>query len=332
MAGVTTPELAAAVTEAGGLGVLAFAAIDVPRMREEMRRARELTSGALGVNLFANPAPDDDDRRAQAASDAIAPLYRELGLEGPPSLSRVGPGFDAERLELVLELGPELASFHFGLPPAEAIARMRARGITVATTATTVAEALAAEEGGADVIIAQGGEAGGHRGTLDPGIEAVGTLALVPQIVDAVTCPVLAAGGIADGRGLAALLALGAVAAQIGTAFIPCPESGVEDDYRRAVLSTAAEDTVMTRAFSGRPARARRNRLITTVGEDAVAAFPIQRQLSGPLAKGGPEYRAFWMGQAAALSKEEPAGVVLDRIVGEARSVALNVADRWRDP
>lgn len=328
MAGVTTPELAAAATEAGGLGVLAFAAIEISSMRDEMRRARELTSGPLGVNLFAHPAPDEDDARERAAATAIEPLYRELGVDGPPALTRPGPAFDAERLELVLQLDPEFASFHFGLPPEGAMARLQAQGVTVATTATTVAEAVLAQEAGADVIIAQGREAGGHQGMLDPDRETIGTIALVPQIVDAVSCPVLAAGGIADGRGLAAALALGAVAAQIGTAFIPCPESAVDDDYRRAVRSTAAEDTVMTRALSGRPARARRNRLIAEVGEDAVAPFPIQRQLSGPLAKGGPEYRAFWMGQAATLAREESAGEVVERIVAEAGPVADRVADR----
>ncbi len=330
MAGVTTPELAAAVTNAGGLGVLAFATLAVDAMVGEMECARALTDGPVGVNLFASPAPERNEAGEHAASAAIAPLYEELDVPGPPPVERPGPGFDDERLALLLDLRPEVASFHFGLPPAGDVERLRARGVTVATTATTVAEAVAAASAGADVIIAQGGEAGGHRGTLDPRTEPIGTLALVPQVVDAVDVPVVAAGGIADGRGVAAALALGAVAAQVGTAFIACPESSVDDEYRRAVRSTAGEDTVVTRAFSGRPARGRRNRLIDVVdAAGVVAPFPTQRQLSGPLSGGGAEYRALWMGQAAPLARAEPAAQVVERLANEARSVALGLSGRW---
>jgi nitronate monooxygenase len=331
MAGVTTPELAAAVTEAGGLGVLAFATIEVEKMRDEMARARQISPGPIGVNFFANAAPEPDVGRERGAAAAIAPLYRELGLDSLPTPVRPGPGFDEGRFELLLELDPDLVSFHFGLPSSEVVERLAAKGTTVATTATNISEARAAESAGADVVIAQGAEAGGHRGTLDPESEPIGTLALVPQVADAVSVPVLAAGGIGDGRGLAAALSLGAAAAQIGTAFIPCSESAADDVYRRAVLSTAGEDTTMTSSFSGRPARGRSNRLTSVLEGAEVAPFPVQRQLSGPLAKGGLEYRALWMGQAGSLARAEPAAAIVERIVCQAQGVARGVADRWRE-
>jgi nitronate monooxygenase len=229
---------------------------------------------------------------------------------------------------LVLDLRPQVVSFHFGLPPADAMKRIKQTGAVALSSATTVGEARKLEAEGADAIIAQGFEAGGHRGTFTQGNGAglVGTMALVPQVVDAVGAPVIAAGGIADGRGIAAAFALGASGVQIGTAFLGCPEAVVPAVHRDALNSAADEDTRLTKVFTGRSARALQNRLIDDMGDMEALEFPAQLSLTRPLFQANSEAarRAFlplWAGQAAPLVRDLPAAALIETLVAEVRTV-----------
>ena len=326
MASAATPALAAAVSEAGGLGALGSSILPAGELRSQTAELRQRTERPFQLNFFCHPEPEIGAEAAAAARERFAGIYGELGLGEPPEPSVPPIGFDEQRLAALLELRPPVASFHFGLPEPAALAELRGAGIVVLGSATTVAEATWLEERGADAVVAQGAEAGGHRGSFlvegDDG--PVGTLALVPQVVDAVGVPVIAAGGIADGRGLAAALALGAGAAQIGTAFLPCPESGIAPVYREALRQARAEATTITRAFSGRPARALRNRVTDEL--EGVLPYPAQMSLTGPLREVEPDgdpgaFHPMWSGQGAALALEAPAAEVVVSIAGGAERV-----------
>ncbi|MGH2805020.1 MAG: NAD(P)H-dependent flavin oxidoreductase, partial [Thermoleophilaceae bacterium] len=289
MASAATPALAAAVSEAGGLGALGSAILDPDELRRQTAELRASTQRPFQLNFFCHPRPRIAAEEAAAARDHFAPLYGELGLGEPPRPSAPPIDFGDDALAALLELRPPVVSFHFGLPEPDALAAIREAGMRVLASATTVAEATWLEERGVDAVVAQGAEAGGHRGSFlvegDDG--PVGTLALVPQVADAVGVAVIAAGGIADGRGLAAALALGAAAAQIGTAFLPCPESGISPAHRAALEHARAEATTITRSFSGRPARALRNRVTEEV--EAVLPYPAQMSLTAPLRQAAPD-------------------------------------------
>jgi nitronate monooxygenase len=333
MAAAATPQLAAAVSAAGGLGALGSAVLTADELREQAAEVRSATDAPFNLNFFCHASAEPTAELAERARERVAPLYAERGLGEPPDVDDDDPTrFDAARLEAVLDIRPAVVSFHFGLPDASAVAAIRDSGIRVIATATTVAEAVWLEQLGIDAVIAQGAEAGGHRGSfLVPGDDGpVGTLALVPQVVDAVAAPVVAAGGIADGRGLAAALALGAGAAQIGTGFLVCPEAGIHPAHRAAVLATAAEATTITRAFSGRPARAVHNRVSEALAGEELLPFPLQRSLTGPLAEGTDPERvlAMWLGQAAPLASERPAAEVVEALVAEAERRLAELSPR----
>ncbi len=321
MARMATPELAAAVSAAGGLGGLGSAVLDVAELREQATAVRASTDRPFQLNFFCHEPPRVDAAAAAAARAAIAPLYEELGLGDPPEPSTPPFAFDEQRLEALLEIRPAVVSFHFGLPGGDALAACREAGITILASATTVAEARDLEQRGVDAVVAQGGEAGGHRGSyLVEGDDGpVGTLALVPQVVDAVSVPVVAAGGIADGRGLAAALALGAGGAQVGTAFLACPESATPALYRAALRAADAERTTITRAYSGRPARVLRNRGTEEVTEPL--PYPAQMSLTAALREAGADPADFFpmfAGQGALLARAVPAAEVVATIVAEA--------------
>jgi nitronate monooxygenase len=327
MAGLTTPALVAAVSVAGGLGSLGAAALGPDELVGQAQEIRDLTDGPFNLNFFCHPAPTLDAAAAGRARERLAPQYAELGLGDPPAPFVPPLAFDAARLEAVTRIRPAVASFHFGLPDRAAVDALHDAGCRILSSATTVAEAEDLVARGADVVIAQGAEAGGHRGSFlvagDDG--PVGTLALVPQIVDAVDVPVIAAGGIGDGRGLAAALALGAAGAQLGTAFLACPEAAVHPLHRAALRSARADETTITRAFSGRPARALRNRAVEEAGDDPLE-FPAQFSMTAPLGlaaarRGSDDFLALWAGQAAPLAVELPAAELVARIVGEAERV-----------
>jgi nitronate monooxygenase len=328
MASAATPALVAAVSEAGGLGALGSALLTPDELRSQAAEVRERTDRPFQLNFFCHEPPELGADVAARAREYFAPLYDELGLGDPPEPGTPAIHFDEARLEALLDIRPPAVSFHFGLPSRDALAAVRDAGLTVLASATTVAEAEHLEEHGVDAVIAQGAEAGGHRGSflVDGDDGPVGTLALVPQVVDAVGVPVIAAGGIADGRGLAAALALGAGAAQIGTAFLVCPESGISPSYREALLGARADGTVVTRSVSGRPARALKNRLTTELS--GVLPYPAQLSLVGPLRDSGAQdadFQPMWSGQGAALAREAPAAEVVSTISGDAERIVGSV-------
>lgn len=329
MAGATTAALAAAVHAAGGLGSLGCGVQEPEASRAQIAEARRLGAVPLHVNFFchAEPPAAADTRRMEAL---LKPLFEACDLDGPPGPSLPWQSFGPDHLAVVEALRPEVVSFHFGLPEPAMVEAVRATGAMVWSSATTVGEARWLERHGVDAVIAQGAEAGGHRGTFlgaDPSHQA-GTLALVPQVVDAVRVPVIAAGGIADGRGVAAAMALGASAVQIGTAFLCCPEARVHPAHQAALAAAQDDATRITTVLTGRPARALRNRLTETLraGEQAALPYPLQASLTMPLreaegADGPAATLAMWSGQAAALGRAMPAGELVRQLAVECESV-----------
>ena len=288
MAGSVSSEMVVAVSEAGGLGSLPCAMLNAEQIRTELGIIRQRTARPINVNFFCHAPPQRDARREAAWKERLAPYYAELGIDpdAQPSGSARAP-FDDAMCDAVLEFRPEVVSFHFGLPDQRLLRRVKESGAKVLSSATSVAEARALEAQGCDAIIAQGYEAGGHRGMFltDDIASQAGTMALVPQVVDAVGVPVIAAGGIADGRGIVAALALGASAVQIGTAYLFCPEAKVGAAHRAALKSANESATVLTNVFTGRPARGIVNRIVREVGpmsQDA-PAFPLAATGVGPL-------------------------------------------------
>ena len=321
MAGFSTVSLAAAVCDAGGLGSVACAMMQPRTVAETIREFRGLTDKPLNVNFFCHLPANADEENEKSWHHRLLPYYLELGIDHQPRPSRsdIAP-FGELMCQVIESCRPEVVSFHFGLPDQALVGRVKAAGCRVISSATTVEEARWLEARGVDAIIAQGYEAGGHRATFLTGrfsdtiASQPGTMALVPQIVDAVRVPVVAAGGIADGRGVAAAFALGAAAVQIGTAYLLCPEAATPSLHRYALRQAREDATVLTNVFSGRTARALTNRLVLEVGPiaDSVPDFPLPvGELIGLRAeaesRGCSDFSPLWSGQSAALSKEIPA-------------------------
>jgi nitronate monooxygenase len=332
MAGFGTVELAASVCEAGGLGSIGCATMQPQLAASAIQALRALTSLPVNVNFFCHDQAKVDAGREQAWHDRLSPYYRELGIEHEPPPSRVdiAPFGDA-MCAVVEDARPEVVSFHFGLPDPALLARVKATGCRVMSSATTVEEALWLEARGVDAIIAQGCEAGGHRGIflaadLNSAIASQpGTFALVPQIADAVSVPVVAAGGIADGRGIAAAFALGAAGAQIGTGYLLCPEAATPSLHRDALRHARGDATMLTNVFTGRPARALVNRLALEVGPVSNAApdFPLpigelQRLRAKAEQHGSRDFTPLWSGQAAPLGREMPAKALTVKLAQDA--------------
>lgn len=329
MSGIATPDLAAAVSNAGALGSLGCGILPGAAIREQLTATQRATNRPINVNFFAHLVPPRNDEAAQHMRDRLHGYYDEVGIRPVPEPDEPFPTFDQERLDIVLELRPKVVSFHFGLPDTKIVQQLKEAGCALLCSATTVSEARQLEAAGVDAIIAQGYEAGGHRGTFtgDPAIGTVGTMALVPQIVDAVRVPVIAAGGIFDGRGIAASFALGASGVQIGTAFLACPEANVQPVYRAALRSATDESTSVTRCFTGRPARVVRNRFTMEMAgeEDTALEFPLQASLVLPLSMAADEssradFLPIWAGQGVAKSREMPAAALVEKLVAEAGS------------
>lgn len=328
MAGPGTAELAIAVAEAGGLGALPCAMLTPEQIRKDLGVIRQRTAKPINLNFFTHTPPQPDPAREARWKARLAPYYAELGVDPTkPVPAVVRTPFDETGCAIVEEFKPEIVSFHFGLPAPPLLARVRAIGCKVIASATTAAEARWLAERGCDAVIAQGAEAGGHRGMFlsDDVSSQAGTFALVPQVVDAVKVPVIAAGGIADARGIAAAFALGAAAVQIGTAYLFCPEATVPPLHRQALRTARDDGTALTNLFTGRPARGLVNRLMREVGPlsaDA-PAFPLAGGALAPLkaaaeAKGAADFTALWSGQAAALGRELPAGDLTRQLAREA--------------
>ena len=331
MAGASTPALAAAVSNAGGLGSLGCAMQSPEAFRAEIGSTRKATNRPIHVNFFAHKTPKPDKEKEARATALLAPYYAELGLgEVPPAKATHFP-FDAAMLEAVLEVRPQIVSFHFGLPEEKLVRAVKDAGIVLLCSATSVREAIDLENRSVDAVIAQGWEAGGHRGTYLGSFEGArtGTMSLVPQVVGAVSVPVIAAGGIADGCGIAAAFALGASGVQMGTAFLTCEEAGISDIHKEILLTAHDDDTRVTKAFSGRPARGIVNRYIEdmTPHEDGLPDFPLVNTMTGPLRKASAEkdkgdFVALWSGQSVGLNRAMPATDLFEALVEEAR-VAL---------
>jgi len=332
MAGVQGSALAIGVSNAGGLGSLPCALLGLDDIRGEVAAIRARTSRPFNVNFFCHPQPEPDGAREQAWMAALEPYYRELGVDPPPG--EFGPprlSFDAARADLVEELRLPVVSFHFGLPAPELVARVKQSGATILSSATTVEEARWLEARGVDAVIAQGVEAGGHRGmflTSDLTTQT-GTLALVPQIVAAVRVPVIAAGGIADAAGVAAALALGAAGVQVGTAYLLCPEAATSAVHRAALAGEAARHTALANVFTGRPARAIVNRLMRDLGalSDLAPAFPLAAAAVAPLRaaaerQGRGDFSSLWCGQNASGCREVQAAVLTRELAGSSRGPA----------
>jgi nitronate monooxygenase len=318
MAGVQTSALAVAVSNAGGLGSLPCAMLGVDAMREELAAIKAQTSKPYNVNFFCHAPPVSSAEREAVWRTALAPYCKEFGID--PSSIPTGPGrlpFSEEAADALEAFKPPIVSFHFGLPSPELLARVKSWGAKVVSSATTVDEARWLEAHGADAIIAQGVEAGGHRGMFlsDDLTTQVGTLALVPQVVGAVKVPVIAAGGIADAKGVRAAMALGAAGVQVGTAYLLCPEATTSAIHRAALGSEAARHTALTNLFTGRPARGIVNRVMRELGPMSTAppAFPLAVSAIAPLrakaeGQGSGDFSPLWSGQNASGCREIPAG------------------------
>ncbi len=330
MAGAQGSAMAAAVCQAGGLGSLPCAMLDMDKARAEIAiiRQRQRAAGPLNLNFFTHEPATPDPAANRGWREALRPFYVEKGLDPDaemPSVNRAP--FDASMCSMVEEVKPEVVSFHFGLPAADLLERVKAAGCIVISSATSAKEARWLAERGVDAIIAQGYEAGGHRGIFlsDDISSQAGTMALVPQVVDAVDLPVIAAGGITDGRGIAAAFALGASAVQIGTAYLFTPEATITDMHRRALANASDDGTALTNLFTGRPARGLFNRVMREIGpmSDKTPPFPTAGGTLAPLkavaeAEGTADFSSLWSGQAASLGREMDAGQLTRTLANEA--------------
>jgi nitronate monooxygenase len=317
MAGVQGSALAVAVSSAGGLGSLPAAMLGPDALRKELAAIRAQTTKPFNVNFFCHTQPEPDAEQEARWRALLLPYFAELGID--PSAIPTGPGrlpFSDETADVLDELRPAVVSFHFGLPSEALLTRVRRWGTKILSSATTVDEARWLEARGVDAVIAQGIEAGGHRGSFlsDDLSVQLGTFALVPQIVDAVNIPVVAAGGIADARGVAAAMVLGAAGVQVGTAYLLCPEATTSTGHRAALESDAARTTALTNLFTGRPARGIVNRLMRELGpiSGAVPAFPLATSAVAPLrakaeSQGSGDFSPLWAGQNASGCRKVPA-------------------------
>ncbi|WP_298399084.1 nitronate monooxygenase [Sphingobium sp.] len=328
MAGVSTPEMAAAVSNAGALGSIAVGAIDADAARAMIMAVQARTDQPFNVNLFVHPPAHARPKVERDWVEALRPLFAAYGAQPPAALREIYRSFAADdaMLAVLAETRPAVVSFHFGLPDAARIAMLKQAGCLLLATATCLDEALAAREAGIDAVVAQGHEAGGHRGMFDPDAPdaCLGTLALTRLLVERSGLPVIAAGGIMDGQGVRAALNLGAVAAQLGTAFIACPESSADDAYRAALFSPAAHHTTITSVISGRPARCLPNSFTAweASNEAEIPDYPIAYDAGKALnqaakAMGEDGYGAQWAGQGAPLARSLPAAELIAALVAE---------------
>ncbi|HVH44884.1 MAG TPA: nitronate monooxygenase [Labilithrix sp.] len=337
MAGAHDHALAVAVAEAGALGSLPCAMLTVDGIRAEVAAFRSHTSKPLNLNFFCHVPPAPDPGKTARWLELLRPYYDELAVD--PSAPQTGPArapFGEAQCAVVEELRPAIVSFHFGLPERGLVERVRRAGAKIVGCATTVAEARSLEANGCDAIIAQGAEAGGHRGMfLSDDVSAqVGTFALVPQVASAVKVPVIAAGGVTDARGIAAAFALGAAGVQIGTAYLRCPEARISPIHRAALAAGRDDATRITNVFTGRPARGFETRLVRELGplNEAAPPFPTATAPLLPLRakaeeRGSSDFSPLWAGQASALAREATAGDLTRALAAETRALMRALAE-----
>ncbi|KEX91798.1 2-nitropropane dioxygenase [Pseudomonas putida] len=330
MVGVSTPRLAAAVSNAGGLGSIGIGASNVEQARALLRETAAHTDKPFNVNVFCHQPAVRDTLRESRWLQFLAGFFAEFGAETPVSLREIYTSFveDADMLQMLLEEKPAVVSFHFGLPPQPAIDALKAAGILLLCSVTSLAEALAAQDAGVHALVAQGYEAGGHRGVFDPRQDLqMGTCALVRVLVDACRLPLIAAGGIMDGAGINAVMRLGASAAQLGTAFILCPESSANGAYREALKGPRAHQTHVTSVISGRPARGMVNRNFTSLEGAGIEMpdYPLTYDANKALnaaaaARANSDFAVQWAGQGAPLARELPAAALVKLLAAEMQS------------
>ncbi|RON24367.1 2-nitropropane dioxygenase [Pseudomonas brassicacearum] len=329
MAGANGSAMVIAASSAGGLGSMPAALLSIEQLREELKTIRQHSQRPFNINYFCHQPPAPDEQRARDWKNLLEPYYRELGadFDAPTPVSNRAP-FDVAACEVVEEFRPEVVSFHFGLPEEALLDRVKATGAKILSSATTVEEAVWLEQRGCDAIIAMGYEAGGHRGMFlsDDLSSQVGTFALVPQIVDAVKVPVIAAGGISDARGVAAAFLLGASAVQVGTAYLFTPEAKVSASHYKALRTAKESETAVTNLFTGRPARGILNRVMREIGpiSDKAPKFPLAGGALMPLrAKDEADFSNLWAGQAFRLSAEMTTAELTRRLADEALAKLL---------
>ncbi len=327
--GMTTPQLISEVSNNGGLGNMGAGYMHPDEIREEIRQVRSLTDKPFGVNLF---VPDLEisleANEIKRVADLLERYRSEMGMREKPSLPKKDYGsLYKKQLEVVLEERVQVCSFTFGIPDSTIIRQLKEHGAVIIGTATNVKEAMEWERAGADLIVAQGSEAGGHRGTFhteESGL--VGSMSLIPQVADAVGCPVIAAGGIMDARGIAAARMLGAAGVQLGTAFLTCRESGANPLYKAALLNAAEEQTALTKAFSGKLARGIVNRFMEEMRGQPALPYPLQNDLTAPLRKQAaklerPEFMSLWAGQGVRMAEEITVKELMLKLVSGAEAL-----------
>jgi nitronate monooxygenase len=327
MAGAVSPDMVIQVSEAGGLGSLPCAMLSAEQARNDLGVIRQRTSRSINVNFFCHKPPRPDPAREARWMERLKPYYDELGVDPAPNPAAIRKPFDEPLCNLIEEFAPEVVSFHFGLPEPYLLQRVMATGAKVLSSANSVKEARWLEDRGCDAIIAQGFEAGGHQAMFltDNISTQVGTMALVPQVVDAVKVPVIAAGGIADARGIAAAFALGASGVQIGTAYLFCPEATIGPVHRDALKTARENETALTNVFTGRPARGIMNRAMREMGpmSEVAPEFPVAASALAPLrskaeAAGAGDFTALWAGQGFPMGREMSAGELTRKLADEA--------------
>ena len=327
MAGTSTPELAAAVSNAGALGSISIASVDAVEGRRQIQALRALTTRPFNVNLFCHAPTPPDPARDRVWIDSLRPMFAAFDAAPPETLNEIYQSFltDEAKLAVLLDEKPAVVSFHFGLPQAEKIAALKSAGCLLIASATTPQEGRMAQAAGIDMLVAQGFEAGGHRGVFDPADDPrFATLPLTRLLARELDIPVIAAGGIMDGAGIAAALALGAAGAQLGTAFVSCPESAANPAYRAALASPRAERTRVSPVISGRPARGVENTFMQRADEALTAGYPYAYDLGKALnsaagAQGDDSYAPQWAGQAAPLTRALPAAELVEALAQETR-------------
>ncbi|USG61488.1 nitronate monooxygenase [Sneathiella marina] len=339
MAGANGSAMVIAVSNAGGLGSLPCGMLNIDDIRAEAGIIRQQSQNSFAMNFLCHKPEPAEPARDSAWQQQLSPYYRELQLD-PTNIPPAGlrRPFDEEQCELVEDICPEIVSFHFGLPDVALVDRVKATGAHIISSATTVDEARWLQERGCDAIIAQGSEAGGHRGmflTQDVTAQA-GTFSLVPQVVDAVTVPVIAAGGIADDRGIAAAFALGAAGVQVGTAYLFTPQSLISDLHRAALKTAQDDQTAITNLFSGKPARGLINRAMREIGpmSETAPAFPTAGAALGPLKakseeSGSTDFSSLWSGQSAALGQELDAAELTQQLISSAKHRLAELSGKY---
>ncbi|WP_203364460.1 nitronate monooxygenase [Bacillus sp. REN10] len=338
MAGVTTPELVAAVSNAGGLGNIGAGYLSGAQTEQFIQQVKKLTDAPFGINLFVPEPIEEDTERVKYAQSLLISYRQELGMERDTSEKITVPSTYLEQLEVVLKERVPICSFTFGLPEEEVIQRLKANRTIVIGTATTVEEAIAVEKAGMDAVVVQGSEAGGHRGSFEKPERLIGLMSLLPQVVQEVQIPVIAAGGIMNSQGVAAALCLGASAVQMGTAFLVTEESGAHPLHKEAILTASETDAVLTKAFSGKSARGITNRFLQEMQahEAKLPPYPVQNTLTAGIRKQAAklnkaDYLSLWSGQSPRLSKRQTAEQLIrliEKEVGEVLQGSLRKIKR----